>query len=447
MAPGARLLQNAAVTTGRDPALLSALAALGCPDADSLRLGGIAARDLAQRFGTPLYAFAGDALRARLAAVHEALGPPVTVLFSVKANPSVALCAVLRQAGAGAEVASAGELCVAEKAGWAPADLRFAGPGKTDAEIDFALARGLGTFHVESATEAARLAALATRRGVVARVALRVNLTAEPRGSRQRMGGSSVRFGVDEVQCGLVLAAMARNPALRLAGLHVYGGTQCFDAEAFVAQGAALLQAAVRWERDLGVRLDEIDLGGGFGLATYHGDPSFDLAAAGAGVRGLIAAHTRPGRRWFVELGRYLAGPAGVYLCRVTDAKTSGGVHHLVLDGGLHHCALAAGMGSVLRRPPLLVAAEHLRAATTVKTTVGGPLCTPMDQFAEALDLPELAVGDLLAVLHTGAYGLTYSPTGFLSHPLPAEVLVEGCEARVIRARGTFEDALRGQRW
>ncbi|MEO6596048.1 MAG: alanine racemase [Planctomycetota bacterium] len=428
-----------------DPSLASALQALGQDRAQPLHIGGVPARELAARFGTPLYVFDAAVLRSRLQQVRAALGPRVQVLWSVKANPSLAVTRCLRQAGTGAEVASLGELHLAIAAGHSAAALRFAGPGKTDAEIDSAVAMGLGCFHVESAGEIASIAAAALRHGRTAGIAVRVNFARELGGSRLRMGGGSSRFGVDEDQVSALVQSIARDPALRLRGLHVYGGTQCFDAAAFARHATALAASAARWEQELSMQFDELDLGGGFGVAAFAGDPGFDLVSAGSAVQDLVAAHDRPGRTWFVELGRFLCAPAGVYLTSVVRTKQSGGQNHAVLDGGMHQHAAAAGVGTVLRRAPLLVHSEDLQGVATHAVTLGGPLCTPADQFADQIELPALVPGDVLAVLHAGAYGLSFSPFGFLSHPAPAEVLVDGGEARIVRQRGSVHDALRGQ--
>jgi diaminopimelate decarboxylase len=417
---------------------------LGCT-AGALGIDGLAASQLAAHFGTPLYAFAAAVLDRRLAAVRHAFGRRVQILYSIKANPSLAVTKRLRAGGAGAEVASLGELHLALRAGHAAAELRFAGPGKTDAEIDAAVALGLGCFHAESADEVHAIADAARRHGRRTGVAVRVNLPQELGGARLRMGGRSSRFGVDEAQVPGLLRTIAVDPWLALRGLHVYGGTQCTEAAAFLRQASALVERAAAWERDLGLPLDELDLGGGFAVPAHVGDPTFDLAAAGAGLQQLLAAHDRPGRTWLVELGRWLVAPAGVYLTRIVREKTSGGERHLVLDGGLHHCAAAAGLGTVLRRAPLLVAVADPFATAASPVTVGGPLCTPADQFADQMPLPPLRSGDLVAVLHAGAYGLSFSPTAFLSHATPAEVLVERGEARVVRARGEPTDVLRGQ--
>jgi diaminopimelate decarboxylase len=429
----------------QDPAVHRQLAALGCADDDELHVGGQSVWALAGRFGTPLYAFDGGLLLARAAAVRAALGADVRVLYSLKANPSRAVATLLRQAGLGVEIASLGELEVALAAGHDPAAVRFAGPGKTDAEIASALGAGLGVFHAESASEVQAIAAAARAAGRRAGVAVRANPARQPAGSRLRMAGAGARFGVDSEQVPALLSQIAATPELQLRGLHVYGGTQCFDAAAFLAPAADLIRLADECERDLGIALPELDLGGGFGVPTFVQDPKFDLAAAAQGLRELLAAQPRAGRAWFVELGRYLTAPMGVYVARVVRAKTSGGIVQLALDGGLHHCAFAAGIGSVLRRPPLLVHATALRRPATVVTAVGGPLCTPQDQFADPVLLPACREGDLLAVLMAGAYGLSFSPHGFLGHPTPAEVLVQGGEARIVRERGAPADALRGQ--
>lgn len=423
----------------------AALTSLGATPGRPLQLAGVEVAALATEFGTPLYAFSAPALDARVARVRAALGPRVDLLYSIKSNPSMAVTARLLDAGVGAEVASLGELRLALAAGHDAAALRFAGPGKTDAEIDAALAAGLGCFHAESASEVAALAAAARRHDTAVGVALRVNLPAELGGSRLRMGGQSSRFGIDAAEVPELLAGIARQPQLRLRGLHVYAGTQCFDAEAFVAHAGALVERAAQWERDLDVRLDEIDLGGGFGVPVYAGDPEFDLETAGRGVQQIVAAHDRPGRVWFVELGRFLCATAGLFVARVVRTRTSGGERHVVLDGGMNHCAMAAGLGAVMRREPLLAHAGDPFADAIEKVTIGGPLCTPADQFGAGIELPPLCEGDLVAVLHAGAYGLSFSPTGFLSHPTPAEVMVEDGAALLVRARGEIDDVLRGQ--
>jgi diaminopimelate decarboxylase len=433
--------------TAPDPALLTALAALGNGHHKALHVDGLAAHALAQQFGTPLYVFAAAALDHQLAMVQAQFGTAVQVLYSIKANPNVAVVQRLRQRGARAEIASLGELQVARAAGHDPEHLRWAGPAKTAAELAAAVAAGVGCLHLEAPTEVAAVAAAARAAGRRQGVAVRVHFPGAAAGARLRMAGAQSRFGIDADQVPAVLRAIAAAPELHLRGLHTYAGTQQFDAASFVRGAEQLVAAASAFERELGLALDELHLGGGFGVPVFAGDPSFDLAAAGHGVRSLVAHADRPGRRWYLELGRYLVANAGVYLVAVVHQKYSGGVLQVAVDGGLHHCAAACGVGSVVKRPPLLVAAADLHPSACAPVSVGGPLCTPADQFGAAVPLPPLGPGDLLAVLAAGAYGLTYSPAAFLSHPTPAEVLVADGVPHLVRDRGRPEDALRGQHW
>ncbi len=418
--------------------------ALGSADAGELCIGGVPAAHIAAEYGTPIYAFDARQIERRVRAVRAALGDRVGLLWSVKANPSVAITTLLREAGCGAEVASLGELAVARAAGHATEHLRFAGPAKTDQDLEVAI-RGRVCLHVESPGELRAISCLAERLATEAQVALRVNLPAGMTGARLRMGGTNSRFGIDRDQIPALVQELLAMPTITFRGLHVYGGTQCFDAEAFAAQAGSLCQLADQIEDQYGHQVRELDLGGGFGVPTFCGDQEFDLEAAGAAVRELLNVHDRPHRHFYVELGRFLTAPAGVYLSRVVRSKKSGHTTQIALDGGMHQAAIGTGLGSLMRRPPMLVHATALDAPATATMTVGGPLCTPQDQFGADIRMPAVAEGDLLAVLGMGAYGLTFSPSRFLSHAEPAEVLVQNGEMRVIRARGLPEDALRNQ--
>lgn len=424
----------------------AALADLGCAGGDRLSIGGIPARELVERFGSPLYAFDAAVLRDQVRAVQAALGPRVGVLFALKSNPNAAVARVLRLAGAGAEIASAGEICVARRAGFPGEAMQFAGPGKDREDLSLAFEVGLGCLNVESLAEYEALAALARERGHRPAIAIRVNPREQVSGSRMRMGGGSKKFGVDADDVAALVRRIVADGQVELRGLHVYAGTQCFEAASWVDNARALVRFAHELEAETGVELATLNFGGGFGVACFEGDPTFDLAAAGHGVQEVIAEDARKSRRYFVELGRYLTARAGVYLTRVTYLKKSGDKTHVILDGGLHQHSAAAGVGAVIRRPFPIVHADALQSDADRKFTLGGPLCTPADEFCADAALPAVAPGDVLAILGSGAYGLTFSNTMFLSHAQPAEVLVDGGKAHVVREAGRPEDALRGQR-
>jgi len=417
---------------------------LGCSHGP-LRIGKWLATELAERFGTPLYVYDAQILRSRLAAVRTALGPRVDVFFALKANSNVGVAQVMRLAGAGAEVASAGEICIAERAGFAGSSIQFAGPGKDAADFEHALRMNLGWLNLESEAEYDALAQHARSAGKRPGVAIRVNPKLAVGGSRMRMGGGSKKFGIDEDEVeGLVRKIVSEN-LVELRGLHVYAGTQSFDALAWVENAKSLVALANRLEAATGIQFASLNFGGGFGVPCFEGDPVFDLGAAGTGLKELVAADARPRRRYLVELGRYLTGPSGVYLTRVVYTKSSQGKRHAILDGGMHQHGAAAGVGAVLKRPFPIVDCKAVDAPPCGKFTLGGPLCTPADELAGDLDLPDLEAGDVVAVLGSGAYGLTFSQVLFLSHPLPAEVLVDGDSVHLVRERGKPEDALHGQ--
>ncbi len=418
---------------------------LSSPEGSPLKIGGFEVRDLAKRFGTPLYLFDANLLRKRLSIVQKALGDRIDVLFAVKANSNWAVAKTFVQAGAGLEVASAGELYLAEKSGVSSSLVQFAGPGKGEEDLRAAIQFGIYSLNAESAAEVEAIAAEAQKQGKSQGVAIRVNPPQSVGGSRMRMGGGSKKFGVDLDRVPSLMERIHKDPHLNLRGLHIYAGTQCFSAEAWTENAERLLGWAMEMEKDLGISLPSLNFGGGFGVAYFQGDHPFDLELAGKGLAKVLAKDPTKNRRYFVELGRYLCAPAGVYICKVVYLKESHGKTHAILDGGMHQHSAAAGMGSILRRAFPIVAVKNPFADAGQPYTLGGPLCTPADEFASDYILPPLEQGDLIAILGSGGYGLTFSNHSFLSHPTPGEVLIEQGSAHLVRRPGKAEDILRDQ--
>ncbi|KQO86170.1 type III PLP-dependent enzyme [Methylorubrum extorquens] len=405
-----------------------------------LQVGGLPLTDLAKEFGTPLFVYDADTMRRTYRALCAALAGFAEVDFSVKANPNPAVICVFSEEGAGAEIASGAEFDAAIRAGVPPEKILFAGPGKGAADLDRVIGGGIGEIHLENREEIARVAAAAERHGLRVRVALRINPGATAQGGAMRMGGKPSPFGFDEEDIEAAIDTVEVAPRLRLVGLHLFAGTQGLKADTLLGQWAYGLGLAARIANRIGRPLETIDLGGGLGIPYFSGDTALDLGAIRAGLPDLIATlradPLMASARVVLEPGRYLTGPAGVYVARVLAVKESRGSRFVITDGGMHHHLAASGnLGQIVKRDFPLAAVTDAggeRAATAVV----GPLCTPLDMLARAAALPPLAEGDLVAVLQSGAYGLTASPTGFLSHPTPAEVLVEGGEVREIRARG-----------
>lgn len=373
--------------------------------------------------GTPLFVYDAALLRARITEFRAAMPAGLALHYAVKANPFAPLLRQMRAGVDGFDVASMGEAQLALAVGMPASAISFAGPGKTDAELDFAVRKGL-LLHVESAGELARLGRLARAADSPARVALRVNPPFALKGSGMKMGGVPSPFGVDAAQAPALLAAMRMAP-FSFEGFHVFAGSQNLDAGAIVDSAAQTLQLVADLARGAGVHAAQVNLGGGFGVPYFANDKELDLNALAAGFAGLLAAPPPElsGSRCIVELGRWLVAEAGVYLCRVIDVKMSGGRAFAVTDGGLHHQLAASGnFGTVIRRNYPVVNAS--RSAEAAPVTVVGCLCTPLDRLADDAPLAPPEIGDLIAVFMAGAYGRSASPENFLGHPPARELLV-----------------------
>jgi diaminopimelate decarboxylase len=413
----------------------------------TLLIDGVSVREVADCVGTPCYVYGSGVIRRSLASLRDAVGEFAEIYFSIKANPNPRVASIFVEEGAGLEIASGAEYVRARKAGCAPEKILFAGPGKQDEELRFVLHRGIGEIHVESFGEIDRLSRIAESLGRRAKVAVRVNPVATGQGGAMVMGGRPTQFGIDEECLAEAVDRIEATSALRLTGIHLFAGTQILDVGVLERQWAHCLGLASAIAKRLGRPLETIDLGGGLGIPYFEGDLPLDLddlrgVARNLALRKASDPHIAPSRV-ILEPGRYLVGPAGIYLTSVVDIKTSRGARFVVLDGGLHqHLAATGNLGQIVKRDYPLVPAERMDDDDLIDAQVVGPLCTPLDTLGRRTPMPKLAVGDLLAVLQSGAYGLTASPVGFLSHPMAPEVLIENDVMHVVRPRGTFDQPI-----
>ena len=391
-----------------------------------LVIGGIPLTNLAQRVGqTPFFAYDRARIKARIGELRVHLPANLDLHFAIKANPMPALVSFLAHLVDGFDVASAGELTKALDAGMMPERIGFAGPGKTDQELVQALAAGV-MIEVESAGELDRLASLAERHGQAPRVALRINPDFQLKGSGMRMGGGAQQFGIDAEEAPQVIAG-CRARGLAIQGFHIFAGSQNLSAETIAETQAKTLELALRLAGHLAEQLRYLNLGGGFGIPYFPNDLPLDLARVGDSLAAVVAglAAAQPQAKAVLELGRYIVGEAGLYVTRIVDRKVSRGEVFLVTDGGLHHHLAASGnFGQVIRRNFPVAIANRMAEPSQEKASVVGCLCTPLDLLADKVALPRAQVGDLVAIFQSGAYGLTASPTAFLGHPAPLEVLV-----------------------
>lgn len=393
---------------------------------DCLQIGGINLLRLAERVGrTPFYAYERNHIASRVAMLRAALPSDVQLHYAMKANPMPALVHMMAGLVDGFDVASGGEMKTALDAGMAPARISFAGPGKSGAELRSAVAAGV-LLHLESEAEMQRAAAAGELLGITPRVAVRVNPDFTLRHAGMSMAGGARQFGVDAARVPAMLRRMAEL-GLEFHGFHLFCGAQNLCAAAIVATQRACVQLALALAEQAPAPLRVLNIGGGFGVPYFPGERALDVAAVGEGLQALVAqVHSRwPQTRLVLELGRYLVAEGGVYVCRVIERKTSHDQVFLITDGGMHHHLAASGnFGQVLRKNYPVAIGNRIAGDARERVTVVGPLCTPLDVLADRLELARAEVGDLVVVFQSGAYGLTASPTAFLGHPAPVEVLV-----------------------
>jgi diaminopimelate decarboxylase len=392
-----------------------------------LLIGGRGVAALADEAGeTPLFVYDATMIRQRVAALRAAMPADLGLHYAVKANPFPQLLDLMATLVDGFDIASSGELALALESGMSGDRVSFAGPGKTDRELEAALHAGI-TLNLESEGEATRVLAIADRKSIRPRLAVRVNPDFELKGSGMRMGGGAKPFGIDADRAG-ELARRVIGGGAEWRGWHIFAGSQALDVEAIIAAQAATVALAARLSDEVGAVPPLVNLGGGFGVPYFPGDAPLDIAAIGAALGETLAQRpdSLKDSHFAIELGRYLVAESGVYLTRIVDVKSSQGERFAVVDGGLHHQLAASGnFGTVVRRNyPLALANRFGARPADEPVTVVGCLCTPLDRLGDAVALPPAEVGDLVAVFMAGAYGASASPASFLGHVPAIEILV-----------------------
>ncbi|MCW2887848.1 MAG: diaminopimelate decarboxylase [Streptosporangiaceae bacterium] len=386
--------------------------------------------------GTPAYVYSLDAMVSRHQAISDAYAPlGAQVYYSVKANSNLSVLRALGRVAAGFDVVSGGELTRALAAGMDPARISFAGVGKTDDELGLAVKHGL-IVHVESAEELHRLQAVAAGLGTRVRFGLRINpgITVDTLVHMQT-GSDRAKFGVPAAEAGELLARSAAGhlPNLDPVGVHMHVGSQIPNPADMVAAAEVLL-GVLETGRSLGLsRMRRLDLGGGF--PVDYGDSPGPLPQPADFAAALAPVLAGREVELVLEPGRWITGPAGVLVARVLFRKQTPAGRMLVLDTGMHHFARPALYQAIHRILPL-------RAAPSAGfAEVVGPICESTDRISARADLPELAPGDLVAIMDAGAYGMVLA-SNYNSQPRPPELVVEGGRARVARRRETWQDLM-----
>ncbi|PWU13591.1 MAG: diaminopimelate decarboxylase [Verrucomicrobia bacterium] len=410
----------------------------------------VSVESLAKKFGTPLYVYSQRTLARHFLSLDRAMaGVDHLVCFAVKSNSNLSVLRVLAQLGSGFDIVSGGELQRVIQAGGEPGKCAFAGVGKTEGEIEFALRKGVYTFNAESEPELERINRIAARLKKTAPVAVRVNPDVEAHTHKKITTGTyENKFGVAFEQVEAVYARAARMRNLHLRGVQMHIGSQITQVQPFEQAVRKTLPLVARLKARHG--LEFFSIGGGLGIvyepALESGSPEWWKSAAAKNILTpqkyadkLLPLLKPLGLRVLMEPGRFISGNAGVLVTRVEYVKRTGKKHFLIVDGAMNDLIRPAFYDAYHEIVPLV-----RRNGLLVKTDVVGPICESGDFFCHDRPLPRLCAGDALALLSAGAYGFAMA-SNYNTRPMAAEVLVSGRKAALVRERQATEEIWSGE--
>jgi diaminopimelate decarboxylase len=403
---------------------------------NELIIGGLSLTHIENLLGrTPFYAYDKALICKKTTQLKSKLPKGISLHYAIKSNPYPSLVNLMAQQVDGFDVASKNEMLLALQSGMPATNISFAGPGKTQADLTSAIITGV-TLHVESINELNFIQKLAQQLNLIAKVALRINPEFELKSSGMKMAGGSKPFGIDQE---LVPDILKKFPLenVNLRGFHIFAGSQNLNADAIISTQRQTFSLADELVRlcPKEVKLEYINIGGGFGVPYFKNENSLELTSISNNLTVLLEQHnTMLGKLdIIIELGRYLVAEAGVYVSKVIDKKVSRGTTYLVCDGGLHHhLANSGNFGQVIRKNyPVAIGNKYTGTIKDTrhnyhqeKVNIVGPLCTPLDKIADQITLPKAEIGDYVTVFQSGAYGASASPKDFLSQPSVGEILL-----------------------
>ncbi|OHB43302.1 MAG: diaminopimelate decarboxylase [Planctomycetes bacterium GWC2_39_26] len=407
--------------------------------------------DIISEVGTPAYIYSKNAILARYNELKTAFQDVDTLIcFSVKSNSNLSICKILAEVGSGFDVVSGGELFRAIKAGGAPSKIVFAGVGKMDREIKYALENDIFMFNVESVAELEHINKLAGEAGKIPKVALRINPDIDPKThAKTTTGKKENKFGIDFTQAEKIIRQSARYSSVDLCGLHVHLGSPIYTADPY-ARALKKILVLVQKCRNAGLDIEYLNIGGGYCI-SYTGEKVIQPRDYARKILPLVKEMQC---NLIMEPGRFIVGNSGTLISQVIYTKeTVHGKKFVICDAAMNDLIRPALYDAFHRIWPVNTNIKMPEVENPDKTTVKkgmelvdivGPVCESSDTFATYRALPKVKEGDLLAIFSAGAYGFTMSST-YNSRPRPCEVLVDGDKYHIIRKRETHEDLVRGE--
>lgn len=408
-------------------------------------------QSLCKQFDTPFYVYDGDQMKKNFNNIIEKLDTSISIYLSLKANNNISIARLFKRWGSGIEVASKGELFLAIKAGFPPEKIIFSGPGKKREEILFAIGANINCIIVESQLEMELLDSIAKELRKVVRIMIRINPDQSINTSSIKMGGAPRQFGIDEALISDVMKKLSTLTNLKFVGIHTYLGTQNLNEEEIADSFQYTIHLGEMIKERFEVDLEVINLGGGMGVNYYQNEQPINFWNIADRLNQMIVKAKYNGlanTKYIIESGRFLLAEFGIYVTRVLYTKYSKGQKFVIVDGGLHHHVASTFRGRMMKNnfPINTIKVKKTSPVQGENVYIVGPLCTPEDCLARDIYVELLEPGDIVYILKSGAYGLSYSPNQFLGHPTPMEILKMDNEFHIVRDRGDIDDLLVNQR-
>jgi len=385
--------------------------------------------DAAKRSNGPIYVYNKRIIKEKYELLRNNLPKNFDIYYAIKANSFLGVVELLCSFGAGADIASGGELDIAYKAGISSEKVGFAGPGKTEQELKAAITSNIVSINVESIQELLLIDRLAAEFGKKQPVCVRINPKNEVIKSGMRMAGGAKQFGIDEEKLDEFFTISSKLMNIEFKGLHVFAGSQVLDYKLLLEYFENVLKIAINIQKNYPVSMSILNFGGGFGIPYFAKEEELDVKGFGIGLKKLFKKNDMktafPETRFIVESGRFLVGESGLYITKVLYRKESRGKEYIITEGGMNHHLAASGLlGSILRKNYKIKVLNKYDESINQKYNIVGPLCTTLDSLANNIELPDVQPGDLIGIFNSGAYGYVLSPLNFLSHPFPKQFML-----------------------
>ncbi len=378
-------------------------------------------------YSTPMYIYSKGVIKNKIKLLRDLLTPEFKIYYSIKANPFKDLITYLRQYLDGFDVSSLQELDLTLEAGITGGNICYTGPGKNNIELQEAIKSNV-LISAESRLEIEKIIKLGTDLNILPRILIRINPNYTQRRAGMKMASGSSPFGIDE-EFLPDLITWLDTTTIQLEGFHIYTGSQILDADAINDAQKHTFKLLSNLAGITNQPVKIINVGGGFGIPYFSKHNPLDISSVTDNLKHLRSKLSTKifsdKLETILELGRYIVGESGIYLCKIIDKKVSRGKTYVITDGGMHHHLAASGnLGQKVRKNFPVYVANRIHSKKKEKVTVVGKLCTPLDILADDVELSECYVGDYIAIMNSGAYSLSASPINFLGHPVAQEILL-----------------------